>query len=137
MSFDEANSLLDEIIAFLLKCGGVYQQTTTRLETVVLECIASGQYIAKRDEHGTLEHVILYWLVDKEDIESIAEGVQPINRWTGNTLYVVEHGNLAGRQSLTEVIKELRRRAGERGVTGVFWNHKGEGLKVYLKQKGV
>lgn len=132
--FKEADKLCSEIIAFLLDCGGIYCSENEHIQYVVLNSIATGQYVLYRDDLGKISHWLAYWKIAPEDIETIEDGIRPLNLTDGSVLFVVEHGNKEGRSGMTKIIKELRHRA--KGMQGVFWNSKGRGIKKFMHQKG-
>lgn len=131
--FEEADKLCTEVIAFLLECGGIYEKETGNLQRLVLESIATGQYVLYRDEQGEIIHWLTYWKIQPDDVEDI-ETVKPCNTTSGSVLFIIEHGNKEGRKGMTRVIKQLRHRS--KGMTGVLWNSKGRGIKKFMYQKG-
>lgn len=132
--FEEADSLCNEIMSFLLECGGIYVTVNRHLQEVILESIASGQYVLHRNESGGISHWLAYWKIQPEDAEDI-ETTKPIDTRHGSVLFIIEHGNKDGRKGMTKMIQELRQRSA--GMQGVLWNSKGRGIKKFMKQKGV
>lgn len=135
MTFTEANDLLDEVIAFLMSCGGAYQGTHTRLEEVILDCIVSGQNIIKRDITGAIQTAVFYWFVNKDEIEDVINGDTPADHYHGDTLYIADMGNKGGRAAVHTIVNELRYAMGET-VTGIFCNRRGI-FKKRMKQRGL
>ena len=126
--FEEADALCEEIMAFLLECGGVYTRETGDLQIIILKSIANGQYVLYRED-GKIVHWLCYWKIKESDIEDIGQ-TMPVDIITGNVLYIAEHGNKEGRKGMTKMIKELRHRA--TGMQGVLWNSKGRGIKKFM-----
>jgi len=134
MSFEEACSLCDEIMEFLLSCGGVYSSITPETEGKILDCIVTNQFCIRRDGNGSIIHALFFWKVLKQDIAIILRGERPQEIHGGDTLFVIEHGSKS--DHLRDIIKELRMICGS-NITGVFWNHKQQGYKLFMRQKGV
>jgi hemolysin-activating ACP:hemolysin acyltransferase len=134
MTLDSANGLLDEVTIFLLSCGGFYNKVSKFIQEVILFCLAVDQYLIYRNDEGEINHFICYWNVNAEELQSICNGLQPIEKVNGSILYIVEHGNKAGISSMRRAIKDLRQRA--KGMQGVIYNHAGEGMRIFTRQKG-
>jgi hypothetical protein len=133
MTFQEADALMGEIIAFLLDCGGVYEKETGRLQQIVLESIATGQYLIYRDEAGIISHWLCYWKIHPGDIDTI-EQIKPADTRHGSVLYVLEHGNKEGMKGMVKAMKDLRARCQGQGMQGVVFNSKGRGIRKFLKK---
>lgn len=131
MNFIQANMLLDEVIEFLLSCGGVYEKTTTELEATILDCIAYGQYEINRDENFNIIHAMFYWFITQEDAENVHDGIAIQEKHNGNILYVVEHGSKADMRSLLSITRRLKNTMRSRNMKIVMWNHKTERFKEY------
>ena len=130
-----------EIMKFLWSCPNKGKEHPYRLKHIgpiqenIIEAVATGQYVLFRDDAGNIEHFIAYWRVREGDIEDIRQGIKPIDRITGDKLYIVEHGNKAGRSSFVRMGKELKRI--HAGNTGVFWHSwNRHTFRVFANKKG-
>lgn len=133
-TFEEADALMQEIIAFLVDCGGVYKEETALLQETILMAIAMNQQIIKRNEQGKINHWLCYWKIQPKDVSDVCNNIRPIDLQNGSIMYVAEHGNTAGRHGITEIIKDLRAIMQRDGMHGVFWNSKGRGMKLFLRK---
>ena len=130
---EAADALCIEIMAFMQSCGGIYANYSRNLEEKVINSLASGQYILYRDDAGQIVHYLCYWNVHSNEIQDVIDGVTPVDIYRGSVLFVAEHGNKAGMQSMRKAVKELRSRV---NTSGLFFRHKGGPIKIYIKQKG-
>jgi hypothetical protein len=115
MNFEEANALLDEVIAFLLTTGGPYQRTSVRLETIIMDCIGSGQFIIERGTAGQITTALFYWLIHPEDMP-IDIDHEPRDHYHGLIMYVAELASTGGRKELHQTMKKLRQKANFKGL---------------------
>ena len=134
MTWEEADILREEIMAFMMKCGGIYAEYTQRLDMRVINSLASGQYLLYRNDRGEIEHFLCYWKIHPEDVEAVMDDIMPVDVYRGSVLFVAEHGNLAGMTSMRKAIRELRQRS--KGMQGLIYNHAGEGYRIFSRQKG-
>lgn len=136
--FEEADILMQEIIDFLMECGGVYekygQNNMGLLQEIILMLIATDQHIVKRAEDGKINHWLGYFKVHPEAVEGLCNNQRPSDIQTGSILYVAEHGNTTGRHGMTEIIRDLKAIARRDGLHGVFWNSKGRGMRLFLRK---
>lgn len=130
-SFEKADKLCHEIVEFLLSCGGVYKHENGWLHNVILESIASGQYLLYRDGKGSISHWLCYWKVSPEDADNLPD-IKPLDTRHGSVLYIVEHGNKEGHRGMIKVMMALRGRC--QGMKGVLWNSKGRGVKKFMNK---
>lgn len=134
MDFETADALRAEIMSFMQSCGGVYEKYNRRVEEWIINSLASGQYILYRDADGKIEHYLCYWKVHSKEVQDVIDGAFPADIYNGSVLFVAEHGNQAGMQSMRKAIRELRKRS--KGMHGLMFNHKREGMRIFPSQKG-
>jgi hypothetical protein len=74
--------------------------------------------------------------IKPEDVESMKERVRPVDCFSGSVLYIVECGNVDGKEGMYEIRKRLRKLA--KGMRGVFWHRPTKEDKVFdfPSQKG-
>lgn len=131
--FEIANRLCDEIVEFLLDCGGVYDRTNqgivNRLIENVLFSIATGQFLYRQDGY-----YLSYWKVSPEDVQDLKDRMEIENRTFGTVMYIAECG-IKGNWML-EISKKLR--VAGKGMQGIFWHRPSKADKVYdfPSQKG-
>lgn len=124
------DALMWEILRFLWTCPNKGREHPYRFKYIrmiqeqVIEAIATGQYLLFRNPDGSIKHFMSYWLIEREDIENIRQGIKPVNRFKGPIIYICDHGNKGGRHSLTEMIKQLRQIPGNQGAIWHNWNSK-------------
>jgi hypothetical protein len=135
MDFNEADGLGNEIMEFMQSCGGIYAEYSRRLEERIINSLASGQYILYRDAAGAIEHYLCYWKIHPDEVQAVIDGATPVDIYLGSVLFIAEHGNQAGMQSMRKAIRELRKRAA--GMAGLIYNHQGEGFRIFPHQKGL
>jgi hypothetical protein len=115
VTFDEANSLLDECLEFLKSCGGVYDKPREVFELNVLDCIASDQYLIKR-KGGKITTALFYWNVYKADLHKVRNYETPKDHYHGDILYIAEMGNKSTRQDAIGLVRKARQRKNYQGI---------------------
>lgn len=89
--FPLACELLDEIVAFLLKCGGPYQYTTPRMEKLIMYSVATNQVFIKR-VNDEIVWVVCWVRIKHNDIDGLVDvtpenHVFPHEMISGNVIY--------------------------------------------------
>lgn len=133
MTFEEVDRLLDEVTAFLLECGGSYQEPDGRVEKNVLECLAVDQFIIHRGSTGEITHFLCYWMVTPEAAGDLADGIRPQEITGGTVMFVIEHGNKDGRPGMTRMIWDIRNKTPQ--TVGAAWRHKGKAFVYFPTQR--
>jgi len=106
MTFEEANALLDEVLAFLLSCGGPYVESTAHLETLLMFCLGSGQYVMDRDENGI--RWFANWIrIGSDDMPGIRVGVYPIDMTTGENIYICDAASKVGAKDMVRTLRGI------------------------------
>lgn len=126
MTFDKICHLTDEVMDFLIECGGPYQGRSHTVEANLILSITTGMYLYKEKKY-----FVSYLMVTDDEIYKIKEidppEYIPEDIVNGDYMYVTECGCKEG---MREIVKELRRR----GKKGVCWNRKY--FKNFPKQQG-
>ena len=127
----EAVHLANEVIEFLLKCGGVYKYYDREMHEVIISCTATRQYIIYRDECGKIETFCGYWCTDDEGLQDVQENLMPKKLCGGNRLYVVEFASRVP-ANMRRIVRDLRKLP----IEGVMWRSHGKDIKHFPKQRG-
>ena len=123
------NSLIDEITEYMLSCGGPYtEKYILPLQEAIVWSLATGQYIWVPNKY-----YVCWWNVEEEDIETLEDGVQPLNTSYGPIIYIRELG--LQNTSIREVISAIRKQNPH--VEGACWfRYKKKKFMFYPSQKG-
>lgn len=124
MTFEAANTLLDEITNFLKSCGGVYKTVSGITQENIMVCLVSGQYV-----YYPNKYFACFFKVTDNDIEGLKERVRPLDVFTGKIFYIAEAAS-RNRFAMYEMVKAIRAKG--RGCKGVFWHRPAKQDKVYF-----
>lgn len=131
MTFDEADRLTDELLEFFRSVGGFYENMNPNLETVILDCLGSGQYIIKRD--GGIKTALFYWMVHPYDIKAVVEGGTPEDHYHGKILYISDCGNKGTTQDIRNCLNEITRLHKPAGI----FCHRDKGFRFKRFKEGL
>ena len=92
LSARAVNDLTDEIMAFLIECGGPYDKVIGGVQENIILALATGQYVLGT-EHGKINYFASYWKVGPEDLEHVRQMKRPDNITEGPIMYVSECGS--------------------------------------------
>lgn len=113
--------LYDEVIRFLVGCGGSYRHLHSSTCRAVLEALRDNRCLICRDG-GEICRVLVYWLVQPDDIETVKSGAMPGDCSNGPIIYLAEHAGIDGRTGFYRAIKQLRQRVSI--VKGICWHQR-------------
>lgn len=123
------NKTVDDITQFLLSCGGPYKEEYIRpLQENIIFALATETYIYIPDKA-----FISWWLVDDDAIDDLAEGIQPIDRLSGDICYVVELGIKS--YSLSRLAAQVRRKV-PHAIGACWYRYKHSEFVFHPTQKG-
>lgn len=133
LTFEQADKLCDEIVDFLRRSGGYYQQMDEYigiLQTNVLLCLATRQFILHRNEIGSITGFICWWYIKPEDITYIRSFKRPSDITSGDLMYVVECGIMG--EKMAALVRDARKFV-RKGVT--WYNSNRERFEHYGRQQ--
>lgn len=125
MTFDQADTLCGRIIAFLRSLGGPYPEMDEGyLQRVVLECLATRQFVLRIDREG-IRYFACWWWLDRERLDAFLsddpeQRVFPDDIRSGPFFYVVEVGSRGEDGDARQMIRRLRNAA--KGMQESYWH---------------
>ncbi len=128
LPFARADRLTDEIMAFLIECGGPYGGINGGVQENILLALATGQYVLGGKD-GEISYFASYWKIRPEDMTQIRQMKRPKNITAGPVMYVSECGSKSGMQALSRRLRHCAR-----GMQSACW-HRGDVLKTFSLQK--
>lgn len=133
MTFNQADSLFVKIVLFLEECGGPYTNMNQHMQENVIQALATGQFVIGITTKG-IQYFVSYWRILPEDLEGLKEGLIPISRTTGNSIYINNFGNKGGRGAFTEIINKLKKSF--LVWDGVYWHRYKKGWQSFPNYMG-
>jgi hemolysin-activating ACP:hemolysin acyltransferase len=122
-----------EVVDFLSKSGGAYQQFDTATYRDIIDSILDNRFRIVRDDTGAIIAFTSWWMIHERDIELVKSGNRPTDVTRGTVVYVADH---AGQGAIFELIRFVRATIGKKGVC---WHHRykqpGQ-FRYYPKEEG-
>jgi hypothetical protein len=133
MSFEQADKLCDEIMDFLISCGGPYTGVHGIIQAHIMDTLRSGQYVLERNADG-IRWYACWWKVFPEDLQPMMCGNVPSSTDDGPILFVLQCGNKDGLSGMLALRRALKRTA--KTWQGVVWERNNRELKAFPGNHG-
>lgn len=126
MTFEQADTLTERIIAFMRERGGPYtDMPQDHLQWVILSTLSANQFVIRIDREGIRYFACWLWLSDRDmdGIRPAAPGhrILPTTVNTGLNLYVAEVVSRGEPGDAVQMIRRIRKRC-EHLAKNAYWH---------------